>query len=151
MNQCWVTINKVHWHSFHGRVYLKTQDINLQIVCLKFTHLKSQPHFPGDNELNKWIHYYKPLMHWSSSQPFLIYMLTLKYSLTSVKSILLSFWKYVKIQKSKHQNKPRWWICYIRRFDCILYHDETTSHYLNQWWWLRFWMPYGVFRPWRVK
>ena len=28
--------------------------ISIPMLCLKLTHLKSQPHIPGDNELNHW-------------------------------------------------------------------------------------------------
>ena len=48
LTQCWLTINKV---LSQYNVYLTTQAINLQL-CLKFTHLKSQQHLPGANELS---------------------------------------------------------------------------------------------------
>ena len=38
------------WLSFQGNVGLNIEDLNHQLY-LKFTHLQSQPHLPGDNEL----------------------------------------------------------------------------------------------------
>ena len=32
LNQCWLTINEILWHSFQGNIYLNTQDINPQVV-----------------------------------------------------------------------------------------------------------------------
>ena len=51
-----LTSNEIFWHSFQRiNVYLNTEDITpLPCLCLKFTHLKSQPHLPGNNELTHW-------------------------------------------------------------------------------------------------
>ena len=40
--QCWLIISQVVWHSPDGNIHWK---------CWQIIHLKSQPHFPGGNEL----------------------------------------------------------------------------------------------------
>ena len=50
LNQCWLTLHEIFWHSFQGGVYLNTQDIN-PTLCLKFTYLKLQPYPSGDKRL----------------------------------------------------------------------------------------------------
>ena len=51
LNQFWCTTNKALWHSFQDN-FTSILKISIPKLCLKFTHLKSQPHFPGNNELN---------------------------------------------------------------------------------------------------
>ena len=67
-------IYNVIWHSVHVNLYLKNWYIGPQ-VSLKFTHLKSQPHLPGANELtygglvlhvciSKRDHHWSDALHW---------------------------------------------------------------------------------------
>ena len=42
LNQCWLTINEVLWHSIPW--FLKIPRL-IYKLCMKFTHAKSQPHF----------------------------------------------------------------------------------------------------------
>ena len=52
MNQCWITINQVLWHSFQSNRWFKIWILKVSIpnFCLTFSHLKSQPHLPGANK-----------------------------------------------------------------------------------------------------
>ena len=55
LNQCWHTINEILWHSFKGNIYLtkysRYWSPTLQLYSI-FIHWNSQPHLPGDDELN---------------------------------------------------------------------------------------------------
>ena len=37
LNQCWLAINKIHWHSFQGDIWLNTQDIDPQVIFQIYT------------------------------------------------------------------------------------------------------------------
>ena len=48
LNQCWLIISEVQWHSYEGNF---TRDA-LTIISLKTTYLKFHSNCPGANELN---------------------------------------------------------------------------------------------------
>ena len=49
--RCWLTIIEVLWHSFQDIISTEMSKIPIYRLCLKSTHLKSQPYLPEDNEL----------------------------------------------------------------------------------------------------
>ena len=51
LNQCWLTMNKVLWHSYEGIIIRRSEDTNHK-TRLKFAFLRSQPHLLGINELS---------------------------------------------------------------------------------------------------
>ena len=32
LNQCWLTLNEILWHSFEDTIYFNTEDINTQVL-----------------------------------------------------------------------------------------------------------------------
>ena len=53
LNQCWLIISNVLWHSSEGIIIQRSQDTN-QYTRLKIEFFKSHPNLPGANELNHW-------------------------------------------------------------------------------------------------
>ena len=51
LNQCWLIISEVFWHSYEGGFTGNAQDI-YHWCELKITNLSSRPHLPGAIELN---------------------------------------------------------------------------------------------------
>ena len=51
LNQCWLIINDILWHSPGGNFTRNARDI-IHDMSLKITNLRLLPHLPGANELN---------------------------------------------------------------------------------------------------
>ena len=60
LNQCWLIISKVLWHSLEG-IIIEDLKIPISKTKLKIPFLESHPDLPGANELNK-----KPIT-WTNS------------------------------------------------------------------------------------
>ena len=50
LNQCWLIISEVVWHS-PGVIPHEMLEISIHDMSLKINHFRSQPHLPGTNEL----------------------------------------------------------------------------------------------------
>ena len=51
LNQCWLVIKDVLWHSWESNFTRSAYELNLLNMCSEITLLKSIPHLPGANEL----------------------------------------------------------------------------------------------------
>ena len=50
LNQCWLLISKVEWHSSKGKFTRDTSAINHEVIC-EIKYLNFHSNFPGVNEL----------------------------------------------------------------------------------------------------
>ena len=50
LNQCWLIISDVQWHSYEDN-FTRDASPSITKICLKITYLKYHSNFPGANEL----------------------------------------------------------------------------------------------------
>ena len=51
LNQCWLIISEIQWHSYYGNLQAMPQP-SITKICLKITSLKFHSNFPGANDFN---------------------------------------------------------------------------------------------------
>ena len=68
LNQCWLIISEVQWHSYWSNFTIDMPQPSITKICMKITCLKFHSNFPGVNELRMvCFHGYRfyPCWRWS--------------------------------------------------------------------------------------